>query len=442
MCPEVRHDAYRQGSFSRIANALIRSSELMDILSTGFVGTDSGSVASANAILLERLVRRGNRVRFFSKPSFVDPRELFSGHKNASLFEFSECTNSLTDGLRRIASPSGRGLWGRIWGGVDSSSYNRLLVQKMSKYSNSDLQLWLGDWARHRSNHPTVSFVQGCPGTDARSISKHRHLIAKLAGTTKFYQLEAYARYRLRWGLPSFRCSDQVLVGSEWSRRSLHRHYGVSLDKIHAIPYPIDLDSFSPNAGERSTRGPLQLLWLGRFVPRKRLDLFLAGLEIAIRNGCDVNAVVVGRSGFVPNYEKLIEEFAFPDRIEHHPYVKRTSVPTLIRESDVMCQPSDDEDFGSSVAEALACGVPAIVGATNGTADYICHRSIRLEDSHPETLASAISAMAESKSKGELADPTASRQIAEKHFSPDNVTDQLEKVLNLALEGNLSNVDA
>jgi glycosyltransferase involved in cell wall biosynthesis len=100
-----------------------------------------------------------------------------------------------------------------------------------------------------------------------------------------------------------------------------------------------------------------------------------------------------------------------------------------------MCQPSDDEDFGSSVAEALGCGIPAIVGATNGTGDYICKRSIRLADDNPQTMAAAIVAMADAKKRGELVDPMPSRHIAERWFDPDKVTDQLEAVLRIANNG-------
>ena len=42
----------------------------------------------------------------------------------------------------------------------------------------------------------------------------------------------------------------------------------------------------------------------------------------------------------------------------------------------MLAQPSDEENFGSSVAEAQACGLPVIVGATNGNADYLCGRDI------------------------------------------------------------------
>ena len=67
--------------------------------------------------------------------------------------------------------------------------------------------------------------------------------------------------------------------------------------------------------------------------------------------------------------------------------IPRQEVPSLLRAHGVIVQPSNEEDFGSSVAEAQACGLPVIVGLTNGNADYLCSRDIHLKDDRPKTLA-------------------------------------------------------
>lgn len=405
------------------------------INATGFVSQVAGSVASANAVLLSKLVERDIRISFFTKPSFVDPRPLFQGTSNANQFGVIDCTNIWGDRLRRFLAPNGSGIWGRFWGGIDAATYNRGLVRRMRASKGRDLDLWLGDWAHGQGKRPVVSFVQGPPGTDARSVSRHRELIERLAGKVTWLKLFAYAKWRLGPGLPNFHHSDHIIVGSEWSRRHLVDQYHLPAERIHALPYPIDLEMFQPSMERRPSNERLRLFWLGRFVPRKRLDLFLDGLALAIRAGCDVESWVVGRSGFVPGYEQLLDEFPFPDRLKRWAVVPRDDVPEMLSQIDVMAQPSDEENFGSSVAEALACGVPVIVGATNGTGDYICDRSIRLADDKTETMASAIVAMAEAKKRGDLADRGPSRAIAEKYFDPAAVTDRLEEILKLAVGG-------
>lgn len=409
----------------------------MKIAATGFVGVHSGSVASANAVLLRGLLARNNHVHFFTKPSFVDPREIELSPTELANMSLVDCTNRRTNLFREATQrmPAVN----LITGWADVSAYNRGLVDRMRRShasaDASDIVLWMGDYVRGRvAGVPSVGYLQGPPATDARSIQQRRSLITRLAGRTCYLKLRAYAAWRMGLGYPNLSHCDQVIVGSQWSRSDLIDGKRCHPDRVHAIPYPIDLDQFRPGSGRRETAGPLRLLWLGRFVPRKRLDLFLDGMAMAIGDGCDVEALVVGSSGFVPNYERLIDEFPFLERLKHLSSVPRNEVPRVLADVDVMCQPSDNENFGSSVAESLACGVPTIVGATNGTGDYICDRSIRLADDQPETMAAAIVAMADAKKRGELADPGPSRAAAEKHFDPEKVIDQLEAVLKLAIE--------
>ncbi|MEM7316405.1 MAG: glycosyltransferase family 4 protein, partial [Planctomycetota bacterium] len=239
-----------------------------------------------------------------------------------------------------------------------------------------------------------------------------------------------YAKWRMSVGLPDYSNSDRIIVGSQWSRSDLIDNYSQSPDRVFALPYPIDLQRFRPTSAARSKNGRLRILWLGRFIPRKRLDLFLAGLAEAIRAGCDVEALVIGSSAFVPNYERLIDEFPYSSRIRHRTSIARSEVPKVLADVDVLAQPSDDENFGSSVAEALACGIPVVVGKTNGTRDYICDRSIALPDDSPSSMAQAIASMIELKSSGELRDHAPSRDAAEHHFEPSSVLEQLIAILN------------
>ncbi|HBJ39136.1 MAG TPA: hypothetical protein DDZ51_31195 [Planctomycetaceae bacterium] len=409
----------------------------MHLQTTGFVSTQAGSVASANSVILAGLLGRGHRVTFYTKPSFVDPRMDIREPSLTERLNVVDCTNQRTDALWRTWGGKGMGLSRTLLGRMNAWAYNRGLVRAMGIASDGDVDLWLGDWAHGRARRPVISFVQGPPGTDAESIAKHRELIERLAGKVAYCKLRAYALWRLSFGLPPFHFSDAVIVGSEWSRRRLIARFGLSPGRVHAVPYPIDLQAFAPPKGRRSPSGRLRLLWLGRFVPRKRLDLMLAGLEAAIRDGCDVELWVVGQSGFVPNYERLLDKFRYSDRIKHWGYLSRETVPDIIHDVDVMVQPSDDENFGSSVAEALACGVASIVGATNGTGDYVCERSIRLDDDQPQTLARAIMEMSQRKKLGLLEDPAPSRAAAEANFSPKSVCLRLEAILKLTAESTL-----
>lgn len=404
---------------------------------TGYVSAAAGSIAGSGGLLLRELVRRGSRVTFHSKPWFVDPRPLVANEPNGEHLRLIDCSNGLPDALHR-ASRSGPLRMLRPLAGVwDDRTYRRRVAASIAAEARGDsppeAALWMGTPAARRIvGLPTVSWTQGAAGSDARSIERHADDIRRLGGRLLLAKLRAYAAWRLGPGRPRYEASDRLVVGSQASRAVLVRAYGVASDRVHALPYALDLTAFIPPETPRPTAGPLRLLWLGRLVPRKRLDLFLDGLALAVTQGIDVTATVVGRSTFVPNYERLVAEFPHPGRVRHVPRIPRAEVPPLMSEHDVLGQPSDEEDFGSSVAEAQACGMPAIVGATNGTGDYVCPRSIRLVDDGPEGFAAALGSLAELKRAGGLEDPRPSRDVALRTYNPAVVATGLEEVLRLA----------
>ena len=400
----------------------------MRLAVTGFVSGQAGSVASANALLLRALLDQGFQVHFFSKASFVDPRPAVGNHAG---FEFTDVDNRLADRTR--AHLARVPVAGKLAGIVDATTYNRLLVRRINEAHirrKFDLCLWLGDYACGSvSGIPTVSFAQGPPGTDARSIITRQKEITRLAGSSEARKLRFMARYRLsRFGLPDFRQSDHFMIGSRQSAQTLRRIYGIEEKKIHTLPYPIDLTMFTP-AGQPERAPSLRCLWLGRIIPRKRLDLFLDGAAEAIRRGIDLKVTIIGGVGFVPGYEQLIKSFSHPERLAWTHHLPRDQVPAVMHAHDLLAQPSEEENFGSSVAEAQACGLPVMVGATNGNADFLCSRDIHLPDYRMETLADAFSEMAVRKLQNRLGDPSESRRLAEQNFSIDRVAERFAKML-------------
>ena len=404
----------------------------LKIACTGFVSEEAGSVASANALLLGALLNAGVEIDFFSKPSFVDPRPIVGLHHG---FHFQSVVNRKSDEFRRLVKIVP--VLAAIAGRTDAACYNRLLVREMRNRCQTKkyrLVLWMGDYAHGPvPGVPAVSFAQGPPGTDARSVLERRQEIRRLAGRGQAWKWATLARVRLsRMGVPALRHSDHVIVGSRQSCRTLNQMYGMDLSRLSALPYPIDLDLFKAECGKmemESGKGSLRVLWLGRIVPRKRLDLFLDGAALAIRQGIDVRLSIVGGVGFVRGYEQLLAAFPFPDRLEWTKGIARNQVPDFLRRHDVLAQPSDEENFGSSVAEAQACGLPVIVGWTNGNADYLCSRDIHLCDDRKETLASALREMTVRRMEGRFGEAAESRKLAEEKFSLEKVTALLMEVL-------------
>jgi glycosyltransferase involved in cell wall biosynthesis len=400
----------------------------MKLACTGFVSATAGSVSAANALLLNELLARGFEIDFFSKPSFVDPRPLIG---NQVGFRFIPVNNRLLNFAR--STLRGLPVVATAASTADAYSYNQLVARIIGQEHQRrqyTLCLWLGDYARGSvPGLPTVSFAQGPPGTDARSLLSRYVEIRRLAGPALALKWQLLARLRLSpLGKPPLHHSDHFIVGSGQSAKTLGRLYAVAPHRISILPYPIDLDLFHL-LPRTSKTGPLRVLWLGRIVPRKRIDIFLDGACQAIKRGVDLKLTVVGSVGLIAGYESMIRSFPYPDRLERLERINRTEVPALFDRHDVLAQPSDEENFGSSVAEAQACGLPVIVGHTNGNADYLSPRDVHLADERAETFAEALVEMHQRKMSGNLGEPAASRSVAEKNFHIDRVTDGLISLL-------------
>jgi glycosyltransferase involved in cell wall biosynthesis len=402
----------------------------MKLACTGFVSATAGSTAAANALLLVRLLDQGFEIDFFSKPAFVDPRPIIGTRPG---FRFIPVDNHVLNFFRSKVERVP--LVGRAASTADAISYSRLVARTIGREHQKrryDLCLWLGDYSRGSVRGlPTISFLQGPPGTDARSLLTQYHRIRQIAGPLQALKWSTLARLRLSpLGKPPFQKSDHFIIGSRHSAGTLATLYSVKSHRISVLPYPIDLDLFRP-LPTVSDVNTLRILWLGRIVPRKRLDIFLDGAAQAISQGIDVRLTVVGAMGFIPEYETLLRAFPYPERLQYRKQIDRTAVPALLSQHDVLAQPSDEENFGSSVAEAQACGLPVIIGQTNGNSDYLSSRDIHLAHDRAETFAEALIEMYQRKRSGELGDPMVSRVVAEANFHIARVTDSLIRILQL-----------
>jgi glycosyltransferase involved in cell wall biosynthesis len=401
----------------------------MRIVCNGYIDAGAGSISHASYLLLSELLRRGHEVTFVSKKSFIYPQDLLEAYPNLSYVDSPNTTTQRIDDLAQsLFTPAGL-----LSGILNHRAFGRCVMRQIRRLHQEkpfDAMLSLGLPAFARVDGlRTVSWVQGAPGTDVRSLWHRGDLLLKTEGRAKLSMLRAYGWLRIRSSRSDFSVGGTIIVGSRWSANMLVQHFGVAADRVAQLPYPLDLALFAPRPQPPPSDSPLSVLWLGRIVPRKRLDLFLDAAARAHRASVPIRLTIVGGFSFAPGLKKLIDTFPHPEILHYMPRISRTQAATMLGEVDVLCQPSDEEDFGSSIAEAMACGTPAIVGATNGTADYICSRSIQLTDDSPDTLADAFRTCYERKKCGTLIDVAHTRGLAERHFSLGPITDALERLL-------------
>jgi len=138
------------------------------------------------------------------------------------------------------------------------------------------------------------------------------------------------------------------------------RNFGVR-SPIAIIPNGIDIpahsDIIAPN--ERNLHG---LLYLGRLHPKKGLPELVAawGRVADERPNWALRIVGPDEGGHREKLEKMVLESGIPRVIFAGP-VYGAEKALLLCDADIFVLPTQNENFGIAVAEALAAGIPAIV---------------------------------------------------------------------------------
>ena len=169
---------------------------------------------------------------------------------------------------------------------------------------------------------------------------------------------------------------DGFLSVGERNRQYL-RSYGVHDEKIFFVPHFVDNNWFANRAQEsrggrnelRSMTGAtdqtLVILFVGKFVPKKRPKDALEAAGLLARRGTRVACVLVG-SGALES-ELRTESARLGITATFAGFKNQTELPPYYDAADVLVLPSDaGETWGLVVNEAMACGRPVVVSDAVG----------------------------------------------------------------------------
>ena len=154
------------------------------------------------------------------------------------------------------------------------------------------------------------------------------------------------------------RMADHCLVASSFTKETLVEN-GMDPERVHVIPYGIDLQKFTVRKTRALSGQPLQLLFVGRLVQRKGIKYLLEALEFLPAGA--VELTVCGRP---VDDMAWLQSSRVPIRLRES--VSSAELLEAYRAADVFVFPSVAEGFGHVLLESMASGVPII--STNRTA--------------------------------------------------------------------------
>lgn len=136
------------------------------------------------------------------------------------------------------------------------------------------------------------------------------------------------------------------------------------------IPLGIDLTPYSnlPPKGSFRKNHPHLLdrkiiLFLGRVNFKKGLELLTQSFSRLVHEGENIQLVIAGTDdeGYGVRVKRLVAEEKISDRVLWAGFIQGEEKLALLNDSDLLCLPSRQENFGLAVAEAMAAGLPVVV---------------------------------------------------------------------------------
>jgi len=231
----------------------------------------------------------------------------------------------------------------------------------------------------------------------------------------------------------TLRRADRFIASGRRERDRLVREFGVPSDRVTIILTPIDVERFMPldrdAACRRAALDPNRtyVLYVGRLSPEKSVDTLIRAFSKAFGADTQVELLIVG-DGPEKERLRLLAAGTAPERIRFLGWVSsKGDLVSLYNAASCLVLCSITEGFPTVIAEAMACGTPAIasdVGAVdeivrNGTTGWtippgdqaaLCERLVHIARHDDELVTMRAAA----------------RTWAEAHLAPAVIAEQLQ----------------
>jgi glycosyltransferase involved in cell wall biosynthesis len=147
----------------------------------------------------------------------------------------------------------------------------------------------------------------------------------------------------------------------------------------------VEHETFVPGPA-RERRGPLTLLFVGRLVPYKGVELLLRALHIAAKEEQFSLKIVGGSDPVYADFiRNLAVELGLQKTVEFVPPVPRDQLVRVYQDAHVFCFPTLSDQYGVALLEAMSCGCAPLVTDASGPQEIVADGTgIRIPQIDPE----------------------------------------------------------
>lgn len=183
-----------------------------------------------------------------------------------------------------------------------------------------------------------------------------------------------------------------VVCNSAMVRTEIERRFAVAPQKLHVIHNGVDLERFHPRDRVKGSEEETVFLFVGSGFARKGLDAAIRALGRCA--GEPFRLVVAGRDRNQERYLRLARQAGVDGRVRL--LGECADVRPLYAAADCFILPTRYDPFPNTALEALATGLPVIVGRRSGAAEIVREgvNGWLCQPEEPEQLAALMRAAA------------------------------------------------
>jgi glycosyltransferase involved in cell wall biosynthesis len=284
---------------------------------------------------------------------------------------------------------------------------------------------WGAVWLKRRSGGKVVWMCNDVP--DFQHKARNFQSI-KSAIRSPLYWL--YSLYDARQN----RKVDLTLFLSNWAESDYRKFYS---GRTRVVRSGADPSRFTPGgnrAGIRARFGFAEdefvLLWLGIFMPHRRLEDAIEAVARLASRGNRIRLLLAGSDRSYPEYlaslKAQVQRLGLQAAVTFAGKVADEEICDFYAACDAFVFPNDQQTWGLVVLEAMACGCPVLVSRGAGVHEVLTHGedALLFPPRNPQAIAQQIEALA---SQPELRRKVAQNgmRLARETYNYDRFADQI-----------------
>jgi glycosyltransferase involved in cell wall biosynthesis len=161
---------------------------------------------------------------------------------------------------------------------------------------------------------------------------------------------------------------SRIICVSEFLKNSIETHHKTNLVVINNF---LDENFFQPNISLPSAKEKLTLLFIGRLVHQKGVDILLESFQILSKTYRHLELRIGGSGGKADEYLSMASQLSIDKKVKWLGELNRLQVKEELQNCTLLVLPSRHENNPVILLEALACGKPIIATGCGGPEEIV-----------------------------------------------------------------------